>query len=171
MAMIEKARFAGGQFSDRGSQYHTAIFYHNSDQRKSAENSKATLAKKLGRPIYVVMLKASTFYPAEAHHQSYYKQCSLQYEVTQQCGTEKPFQNEYWNNHEEGVYVDVVSGSGWPSFTKPLSKDEVKEVIDNSKGMQRVEVKSRSADSHLGHVFKKKDLDHAGYGEYNEYKS
>lgn len=90
----------------------------------------------------------------------------MQYHVTQQCGTEPPFQNEYWNNHADGIYVDIVSGeplfsskdkfdsgTGWPSFTKPIKGEVVAEKSDASHGMRRVEVRSKSADSHLGHVF------------------
>jgi len=90
----------------------------------------------------------------------------LQYQVTQQCGTERAFQNAYWDNHVPGIYVDVVSGeplfssldkfdsgSGWPSFTKPLEKTNLKEEMDVSLGMVRTEVRSKQADSHLGHVF------------------
>ena len=82
------------------------------------------------------------------------------------CGTEPPFANEFWNNHRAGIYVDVVtgkplftsldkfdSGSGWPSFTKPIAKDYVKEIGDASHGMDRTEVKSSSSNAHLGHVF------------------
>ena len=89
-----------------------------------------------------------------------------QYHVTQQCGTEPPFRNEYWDNHRAGIYVDVVSGeplftsldkfdsgSGWPSFTKPIAKDSVVEKRDSSFGMERTEARSKSSDSHLGHVF------------------
>jgi methionine-R-sulfoxide reductase len=89
-----------------------------------------------------------------------------QYHVTQQCGTEPPFQNEYWNNHRAGIYVDVVSGeplftsldkfdsgTGWPSFTKPIAKEHVKEKSDRTLGMERSEVRSSKGDSHLGHVF------------------
>jgi methionine-R-sulfoxide reductase len=89
-----------------------------------------------------------------------------QYRVTQMCGTEPPFHNEYWDNHRVGLYVDVVSGeplftsmdkfdsgSGWPSFTKPVKKDNVKESTDASLGMERTEVKSAASHSHLGHVF------------------
>ena len=89
-----------------------------------------------------------------------------QYHVTQMCGTEPPFQNEYWDNHRAGIYVDVVSGqalftsldkfdsgSGWPSFTKPIEKDSVSEKSDQTHGMDRTEVRSEKSDSHLGHVF------------------
>jgi len=97
-----------------------------------------------------------------------------QYAVTQQCGTEPPFRNAYWNNHEPGIYVDVVSGeplfssldkfdsgSGWPSFTRPLEPN-VAEKKDTSLGMARVEVRSRQADSHLGHVFDDGPADKGG---------
>ena len=90
----------------------------------------------------------------------------LQYAVTQQCGTEPAFNNAYWNNHKPGIYVDIVSGkplfssldkfdsgSGWPSFTQPLEKNEIVENDDYSAGMERTEVRSKTADSHLGHVF------------------
>ncbi|CAN2250953.1 peptide-methionine (R)-S-oxide reductase MsrB [Bacillus vallismortis] len=90
----------------------------------------------------------------------------MQYEVTQNNGTEPPFQNEFWDHQEEGLYVDIVSGKplftskdkfdshcGWPSFTKPIEEEEVEEKLDASHGMIRTEVRSRTADSHLGHVF------------------
>jgi len=89
-----------------------------------------------------------------------------QYHVTQECGTEPPFNNAYWNNHAAGIYVDIVtgeplftsldkfdSGSGWPSFTKPIGKDHVAEKSDRSLGMERTEVRGAKSDSHLGHVF------------------
>jgi methionine-R-sulfoxide reductase len=89
-----------------------------------------------------------------------------QYQVTQHEATEPPFRNEYWDNHEPGIYVDVVSaeplfsstdkfdsGTGWPSFTRPIEPDNVVERSDGSLGMDRTEVRSRRGDSHLGHVF------------------
>ncbi len=90
----------------------------------------------------------------------------LQYEVTQEQGTEPAFRNAYWNNHQAGIYVDVVSGeplfssfdkydsgTGWPSFTKPLASANIHTKSDRSWFMQRTEVRSVHADSHLGHVF------------------
>ena len=89
-----------------------------------------------------------------------------QFRVTQQCGTEPPFRNQYWDNHKPGIYVDVVtgeplftsldkfdSGSGWPSFTKPIDKNNVMEKSDRAFGMERTEVRSSKGDSHLGHLF------------------
>jgi methionine-R-sulfoxide reductase len=89
-----------------------------------------------------------------------------QYHVTREGGTETAFHNAYWDNHERGLYVDVItgeplfssldkfnSGTGWPSFTKPISKESVVEKRDSSFGMERTEVRGKSSDSHLGHVF------------------
>jgi peptide-methionine (R)-S-oxide reductase len=94
------------------------------------------------------------------------KLTDMQYYVTQENGTEPPFRNEFDSHFEEGIYVDIISGKplfsskdkynagcGWPSFTKPLETEEVSEHFDDSHGMRRTEVRSKTADSHLGHVF------------------
>lgn len=127
----------------------------------------------------------------------------MEYYVTQENGTEPPFKNKYWNNDKEGIYVDVVdgrplfstkdqydAGCGWPSFTKPIDDEKIKEKEDRSLGMARTEVRSEHADSHLGHVFHDgpkeegglrycinsaalrfipvEDLEKEGYGEYKK---
>ncbi|GAB6058061.1 peptide-methionine (R)-S-oxide reductase MsrB [Desulfonatronum parangueonense] len=209
----------GGQFADRGSQYKTAIFYHDEEQRAAAEASKKALGDsgKFSRPIATEILPAGKFYAAEGYHQNYsdtnpehyqrYRVLSgrqpfldkhwsesevqrpaspgftppfakpsmvelrsrltpMQYQVTQQDGTEPPFKNEYWDNKRAGIYVDVVSGeplfssldkfdsgTGWPSYTGPLVPENVVERQDRKLFMRRTEVRSKHADSHLGHVF------------------
>lgn len=128
------------------------------------------------------------------------KLTATQYKVTQENGTELAFHNEYWNNHREGIYVDIVSGEplfssldkfdsgcGWPSFSKPLESNSIVARPDRSHAMERVEVRSKFANSHLGHVFDdgpkptgirfcinsaalrfipKEDLEKEGYSEY-----
>jgi len=215
----------GGQFVDRGSQYRSAIFYHNEEQHKIAEASKKALenSKRFDKPIVTRIVAATKFYPAEDYHQDYYKThaikykffryqsgrdqylkktwgkdleftpstpikksdlgklksfhkpskeelkkalTKLQYRVTQEDGTETPFRNEYWDNKKPGIYVDIVSGeplfssldkyesgTGWPSFTKPLAKENIVEKEDRKLFSVRTEVRSKRADSHLGHVF------------------
>ena len=98
-----------------------------------------------------------------------------QYAITKKNGTERPFENAYWNNHHPGIYVDVISkeplfsskdkfesGSGWPSFTKPITKGVVVEKADKAHGMDRTEIRSKRADSHLGHVFNDGPKDQGG---------
>jgi len=98
-----------------------------------------------------------------------------QYQVTQEAGTEPAFQNEFWDHHEAGLYVDLVSGEplftstkkfdsgcGWPSFTAPIAPENVIEHTDRTFGMRRTEVRSTNADSHLGHVFEDGPKDEGG---------
>ena len=204
---------AGGSFADRGTQYNSAIFYHDERQKKLAELSKKTLEKLkvFDQPIATTLQPAETFYPAEEYHQDYYEKnpehykgyrkgsgrddfilntwkgrenlklfpytvpkkselrkrlSSQQYRVTQENGTERPFHNEYNDNKKPGIYVDVVSGeplfssrdkfesgTGWPSFVRPIEPSALVEEEDGEFGMKRVEVRSLYADSHLGHVF------------------
>ncbi len=114
-------------------------------------------------------------YPKPSTEEIKKKLTDLQYQVTQKDGTESPFNNEYWNNHEAGIYVDVVtgeplfsskdkfdSGTGWPSYTRPIATEAVTVRKDKKLFMERVEVRSRAGDSHLGHLFNDGPADKGG---------
>ncbi|MBT3004523.1 peptide-methionine (R)-S-oxide reductase MsrB [Vibrio anguillarum] len=218
-----------GSFVDRGPQYRPAIFYHNSEQKQTAQRFMQEI-DALGifkKPLKTELIQYSQFWPAEEYHQDFYKKskvrytyyrhasgrdqyldtifgkdrnehpktlrqlieaqkmqnnvkvytkpsnekiraklADLQYYVTQEEGTERAFNNEYWDNKADGIYVDVVSGeplfsstdkyrsgTGWPSFTRPINEAYIATKSDSRLFYTRTEVRSRFADSHLGHVF------------------
>ncbi|TYR80840.1 peptide-methionine (S)-S-oxide reductase MsrA [Priestia megaterium] len=186
-----------GQFSDRGSAYRAAIFYHTNEQKELAVKSKQKLASsgKFLQPIVTPILPATMFYPAEEYHQNYHfknpfhyklyregsgresflkkhwpadrshlknKLTPLEYFVTQEQGTEPAYKNEYWNNTEEGIYVDTVSGEplfksqdqlaskdGWPSFNKPILSGN---IIEAKKRNDKIQISSRTSGNHLGYL-------------------
>jgi methionine-R-sulfoxide reductase len=119
-----------------------------------------------GRPTAITATTPRRVFVKPSDAELKKKLTRLQYSVTQNAATETPFHNEYWDNHEPGIYVDVVSGeplfssldkyesgTGWPSFTRPLNPASIKTKTDRLLGFSRTEVRSAAADSHLGHVF------------------
>jgi peptide methionine sulfoxide reductase msrA/msrB len=144
--------------------FYPAEEYHQDYYKKNYE-SYSSYRKGSGREAFVNN-RWWKEYDIPTEDEIKEKLTPLQYRVTQNEGTEPAFSNEYWENKEEGIYVDIVSGeplfssldkyksgTGWPSFTKPLVTENIVKVADNKWGMQRVEVRSKHADSHLGHVF------------------
>jgi peptide methionine sulfoxide reductase msrA/msrB len=218
-----------GQFADKGYQYTTAVYYHDDEQKKVAEDAKERLEKSglFDKPIATEILPLTTFFKAEEYHQDYYKKAPehyesykkgsgradfveetwakdaaikflqeektetmnndtqskgdyqytdeeiaeklknldpLAYHVVAENGTESPFNNAYWDNKAEGIYVDVVtgkplfssthkydSGTGWPSFWRTINDNSVTMNDDNSLSMKRTEIRSDAG--HVGHVF------------------
>ncbi len=148
--------------------FYPAEKYHQDYYKKNPEHYEA-YRKASGRDAFIMGVWGDIGVgkykkPSDAVLKK--KLTSLQYDVTQHGATEIPFQNEYWNNHKEGIYVDIVSGeplysstakfrsgTGWPSFTRPIDPRFLTKDIDRSDGMVRVEVRSKFGDSHVGHVF------------------
>jgi peptide methionine sulfoxide reductase msrA/msrB len=135
------------------------------DNMKVAAMPKDTMKEKMNSDMRSEM-QAGQIYTRPDDKELRQRLTAIQYKVTQQNGTEPPFKNDYWNNHEAGIYVDIVtgeplfsskdkfeSGTGWPSFTQPLEPDNIVEKSDRKLFMVRTEVRSKHGDSHLGHVF------------------
>jgi peptide methionine sulfoxide reductase msrA/msrB len=125
--------------------------------RSVAEEAKAPAAKATPEA-------AKSAIPSDAELRQ--RLTPLQYSVTRENATERPYTNEYWKEQREGIYVDIISGKplfsskdkfdtecGWPAFAKPIEAGEIKELADKTHGMERVEVRSKTGDAHLGHVF------------------
>ena len=225
---------AEGQFADKGFHYTTAIFYHNDNQKRTAEDSKKRLEESelFDKPIVTEILPFTEFFKAEEYHQDYYKKSSehyerykkasgregfindnwakeaaiqffeeeqtaqspirrnynytdeeieellknldpLAYHVVAENGTESPFNNKYWDNKADGIYVDIVtrkplfssthkydSGTGWPSFWRTIDDDSVTLHEDNSLSTTRTEVRSEAG--HVGHVFDDGPIEEGG---------
>lgn len=146
--------------------FYPAEDYHQ-DYYKKNPDSYHSYRKGSGRDEFIMdTWKDNKEYKKPSDEVLKKKLNDLQYNVTQHAGTERAFNNEYWDNHKAGIYVDIVtgeplfsssdkfeSGTGWPSFTKPIDEKYIVKKTDNTYGMLRVEVRSKEGDSHLGHVF------------------
>jgi len=189
------------QGGDIGRQYRTGIYYTDPDDAEVIDAQKATIQRRLTRPLAVESGPLRNFYPAEEYHQDYLEKnpggychvnpalfavarelkktthadekaelrkrlTPLQWEVTQNGATERPFDNEYDDEFRPGIYVDITdgtplfvstakynSGCGWPAFTRPIDNNLIDEHLDTSYGRVRTEVRSSSSGAHLGHVF------------------
>ncbi|HZK02109.1 MAG TPA: peptide-methionine (S)-S-oxide reductase MsrA [Anaerovoracaceae bacterium] len=181
------------QGNDVGTQYRTGIYYLDDDDRPVIELAVSNLQKKYEKPIVIEIMPLENYHPAEEYHQDYlaknpngychigedsFKKATLtpiQYKVTRENGTEPPFDNEFFDHFEDGIYVDIITGEplfsskdkydascGWPSFTKPVDPSVVKNNVDRSFGMTREEIRSRAGDNHLGHVFPDGPMDMGG---------
>lgn len=152
-------RYKYYRFRSGRDQYLEKIWGKNLHKKESTSKTKHT------KPIHNAKAEKGT-YMKPSDEELRKKLTDLQYKVTQQEGTERPFQNEYWDNKKEGIYVDIVSGeplfssmdkydskTGWPSFTQPINGMSLTEKIDKHLFYSRTEVRSPQADSHLGHVF------------------
>jgi peptide methionine sulfoxide reductase msrA/msrB len=180
--------------------FYPAEDYHQDFYKKDPERYYS-YRKGSGRDTFIMKVwKDKTNYTKPTDDEVKEKLTDLQYRVTQNDATERAFNNEYWDNHKPGIYVDVVSGeplfsskdkfesgTGWPSFTKPIDPKYIAKIEDESYGMKRVEVRSKNGDSHLGHIFNdgpeetglrycmnsasmrfipKDKMEEEGYGEY-----
>ena len=212
------------QGNDIGVQYRTGIYYTDQEDKKIIQDSIKNLCNKYDKPIAIEVKELYNYSSAEKYHQKYLEKnpsgychigsdkfakaktanlnlSKIQYEVTQNSATEPPFQNEYYDNFKQGIYVDIVSGEplflstdkfesgcGWPAFSRPINDKLIKELEDYKIGVRRVEVRSKKADTHLGHVFDdgpkdkgglrycinsaslkfipKEDMEQEGYGEF-----
>lgn len=183
------------QGGDIGTQYRTGIYYVDDAELPTIKRCISALENELGKKTCIEIEKLFNYADAEDYHQDYLKKnpngychigsdkfddaknakpiadlkhtlSPLDYEVTQNCATEPPFKNEFWDHYKDGIYVDKITNEplflshdkfacagGWPSFSKPISDEIIEENLDTTHGMIRTEVKSKHGKTHLGHVF------------------